>query len=162
MQVDENLLKYLNDEKIELDSVKQNDKFEINQLIENKFFVRYDINELDILKSIYHSEKYSKAELNITITTTLELYMSDKVENEIIKYIQNNIESNNQINKLNITWFGGEPLLCIDQIVRMTEKINNIALKNNIFTSYSIVTNGVLLNNDDVYEKAKICNINSY
>ncbi len=30
MQVDENLLKYLNDEKIELDSVKQNDKFEIN------------------------------------------------------------------------------------------------------------------------------------
>lgn len=123
MQVDENLLKYLNDEKIELDSVKQNDKFEINQLIENKFFVRYDINELDILKSIYHSEKYSKAELNITITTTLELYMSDKVENEIIKYIQNNIESNNQINKLNITWFGGEPLLCIDQIVRMTEKL---------------------------------------
>lgn len=181
MQVDENLLKYLNNEKIEFDSVKQNDKFEINQLIENKFFVRYDINELDILKSIYHSEKYSKAELNITITPTLdcnlkciycfekeifctrnELYMSDKVENEIIKYIQNNIESNNQINKLNITWFGGEPLLCIDQIVRMTEKINNIALKNNIFTSYSIVTNGVLLNNDDVYEKAKICNINSY
>ncbi len=88
--------------------------------------------------------------------------MSDKVENEIIKYIQNNIESNNQINKLNITWFGGEPLLCIDKIVRMTEKINNIALKNNIFTSYSIVANGVLLNNDDVYEKAKICNINSY
>lgn len=41
-------------------------------------------------------------------------------------------------------------------------KINNIALKNNIFTSYSIVTNGVLLNNNDVYEKAKICNINSY
>lgn len=123
MQVDENLLKYLNEEKIELDSVKQNDKFEINQLIENKFFVRYDINELDILKSIYHSEKYSKVELNITITTTLELYMSDKVENEIIKYIQNNIESNNQINKLNITWFGGEPLLCIDQIVRMTEKL---------------------------------------
>ncbi len=181
MLIDENLLTYLNDEKIELDSVNQNDKLEIKLLFENRFFVRYDIDELNILKSIYHSEKYSETELNITITPTLdcnlkciycfekeifrtrnELYMSDNVENEIIKYIQNNIESNNQTNKLNITWFGGEPLLCIDKIVRMTQKINNIAIKNNVVTSYSIVTNGVLLNNNDVYQKAKACNINSY
>lgn len=181
MLIDENLLSYLNDEKIELDSVNQNDKLEIKLLFENRFFVRYDIDELNILKSIYHSEKYNETELNITITPTLdcnlkciycfekeifrtrnELYMSDNVENEIIKYIQNNIESNNQTNKLNITWFGGEPLLCIDKIVRMTQKINNIAIKNNVVTSYSIVTNGVLLNNNDVYQKAKACNINSY
>lgn len=52
-------------------------------------------------------------------TTHPNTYMSDKVEDDIIQYIS----SNKDIKAIDVTWFGGEPLLAFDRAKSLTPKI---------------------------------------
>lgn len=72
------------------------------------------------------------------------IFMTDKVLEDIIQFIK----EHNKARKINITWYGGEPLLGFSQIRRfyeLFEKHINIPIHNQ-----SIVTNGYLLNKDKI------------
>ncbi len=59
---------------------------------------------------------------------------------------------NHPIERINIEWFGGEPLLLYDTIVDITKKLNKWCEKKEINYSYSATTNGYYLTVDK-YEK---------
>jgi uncharacterized protein len=61
----------------------------------------------------------------------------------ILSFIENNIDSFKQIN---ITWFGGEPLLCMNTIEFMTGEIETIRRRHHAKVLYFMTTNGFLLN----------------
>lgn len=63
-------------------------------------------------------------------------YMSPEVENAIVRFI-----SANKDKKISIIWFGGEPLLNVDTIKNITDKLK----KKQIDYSSSMITNGSLL-----------------
>lgn len=71
-------------------------------------------------------------------------YMTFEVAEQSILWLKENYEARNKTEKLNIVFFGGEPLLCYDTIiVPIVEKYKDIA-------EFSITTNGVLLDEDKV------------
>ncbi|MBO4738398.1 MAG: SPASM domain-containing protein [Bacteroidales bacterium] len=89
---------------------------------------------------------------NITIAPTMDCnfhcyycfeqpekeYMSDGVIEKIVTYI-NNIRN---CKRLNLTWFGGEPLLALQQITKITNKIR---LSSRTSKDFCIITNGYYL-----------------
>jgi uncharacterized protein len=65
--------------------------------------------------------------------------MSEDVEDDIVALIKNH----KSLERLNIDWYGGEPLMAFDVMQSLTKKIQDLNLPD--FKS-SIVTNGYLLN----------------
>lgn len=71
--------------------------------------------------------------------------MSKASQNALLKYIQKNIPYHRA---LHISWFGGEPLLSPEIIVRLSEKFIQICNTRHLPYSANMTTNGYLLNLD--------------
>jgi len=83
--------------------------------------------------------------------------MSLETQDNIIKLIEN-IYNYNKIKFLSVTWYGGEPLLGIDIIDSLSQRIIDFTTKNNINYNSNIITNGYLLDQRkvDILTKAKV------
>ena len=68
--------------------------------------------------------------------------MSDSTIDSIVEYIKN---YPHKLSKLSITWYGGEPLLAMSVIEKLSQKVLEIARERKIDYSAMIVTNGYLL-----------------
>lgn len=151
------LLNYNNNEIISFNEVLPDTIY--NQLIENKNLVESD--DYEILKLRNRVERYRKTgeTIYLTIAPTMDcnfdcyycfekshesLIMTEETENNIIEYLRIIPDLKN----IRVTWFGGEPLLAIDNIMRLTEKIKNLKLN----YSASIVTNGYDLEKIHFYQ----------
>lgn len=77
-------------------------------------------------------------------------YLDLQTEQAIIKYICNSITDKKS---LHISWFGGEPLLCIDTIDRISEALIKYCKLKNIEYSAEITTNGYFLTNEIISNK---------
>ena len=66
-----------------------------------------------------------------------------------------------KFNHLKLEWFGGEPLLCFEQIINFEKKTNEFCCKNNITFQHSMTTNGYLLSKNNVVKLLKH-NINTF
>lgn len=73
--------------------------------------------------------------------------ISKEVQNDIIHFIEKSIIENH-IKIVNITWYGGEPLLQQKILFHMQEKINEICQSHKIKQNSKIVTNGFLLSQE--------------
>lgn len=62
---------------------------------------------------------------------------------------------------MHITWFGGEPLLCYDEIIQMGKIIKLKLHSINVSLDSSIVTNGVLLSRERVVGLKENCSLSS-
>ena len=79
-------------------------------------------------------------------------YMSYETAEKAVEWLKTNYKAKNRTDKMNIVFFGGEPLLCYDEvIVPIVEKYKNEA-------KFSITTNGILLDEDkvDFFYKNKV------
>lgn len=73
--------------------------------------------------------------------------MSLETANDIIKYINNEVKNNrSKYDKIQLSWFGGEPLLNLKIIEYISSSVIEIARKNKIEYSADMTTNGYLLN----------------
>lgn len=70
------------------------------------------------------------------------IYMDDLVEEKIILFIKEHIG----LKALDVTWFGGEPLLAFDRIVSMTKKMQDLGLnyKAGMITNAYLLTENVI------------------
>ncbi|MDE6303480.1 MAG: radical SAM protein, partial [Paramuribaculum sp.] len=111
------------------------------------------------------SHRFNPTNLSLTINPTLacnfacpycfegthpSTFMTDEIEDAIVRFV----EKHEQARNLNITWFGGEPLLAFDRIVSLTRKLQGIGL--NYWAG--MITNGYLLTRDKLeqFDKLKI------
>ena len=69
--------------------------------------------------------------------------MSEDTLNGIVEYVKKEIK--NGIKSVILSWFGGEPLLAKEKIIKYNKIIQNICEENNILFRGSMTTNGYLL-----------------
>ena len=126
-----------------------------NSLRQMKAIVENDKDEINKIKYINSLRRVDNRRLILTINPTLacnfncsycfekqhpSIFMSDSIEEKIINFIKRNKDAK----ALDITWFGGEPLLAFDRIESLTNKFQSLNLK----YKAHIITNGYLLTSD--------------
>ncbi|WDL97929.1 radical SAM/SPASM domain-containing protein [Alicyclobacillus sp. ALC3] len=130
----------------------------IDTLKKNGFIIDDDLNEHTSLMQERESVTSDKSVISLTIAPTIDcnfgcpycfegddkpkLRMSEKTMRSVISFIKSMITESTH--RLNITWFGGEPLLGLPQIEHLTDLIQQEILIPNQINQYSagIITNG--------------------
>ena len=144
-------------------SVEIEDEEFLSQLKLGNFLIEDNFNEKDILRINMLNNRYSTSSLGLTIAPTADCnfrcpycyekdalcpqYMSSDVQDKIIELIKNQA---NTISVLSVSWYGGEPLMGIKAIERMSRAFIKICEENNITYFASIVTNGYYLTRKNV------------
>lgn len=140
----------------------------ISYLLDKSYIVKSEIDETSSLHQIYSRQKdvygNDSADINLTIGTTIICNMGcaycfeftkpskslkdEKNIDAIISYLQDMIDKSPVKNwgSLNVTWYGGEPLVNSSAIEKLSPKLLGLCEKNKIRYSASIITNGILLN----------------
>lgn len=153
--------------KIINNDIKSIEKNDLKKLLDKKVFVNNDNFEINRILFESNMARYSKALLKLTIIPTYScnfnctycyekerpnITWNSKIRQAIKEYL---IYSN--FNKNHITFYGGEPLLCLNSIIKFIDDIEN----SHINCSYSFVTNGYLINQDVIrfLQKIKLDNI---
>lgn len=156
------LHKVLADKRDYVEKVMKADKLEndssemFQKLVENGYIIDEKCDETQNLKHLY--ARFIKNDiLKITILPTEQCNyrckycyesfqrgkMSKELQDAIIKYVEKNIS---RYNGLSVSWFGGEPLLGMDVIEYISERLMQICKKNKVSYIADITTNGYLLN----------------
>lgn len=130
-------------------------------LLSRGFAVKDEIDEIGLLRYNANRSKDSKEEMEFVIAPTLAcnfkcIYcfesprkgsMNESTQNAVLSFIfkRTNTDENKRVH---IIWFGGEPLLYPNIIIRMNQKIYDFCKENNKECKSDIITNGYLLNRE--------------
>ena len=124
----------------------------INFLLENNFIVNVNTNEVEFCNFVRQRSVYADSVLDLMILPTdtcnfrcvycyekpNKQFMSETSENSLLSYLTRNVR---KYKKVGISWFGGEPLVCKEQVLRITQKMNEICKSNGIPFSGRMTTN---------------------
>jgi uncharacterized protein len=72
-------------------------------------------------------------------------FISEETENDLVNFIAGSIVDKTK--EISVTFYGGEPLLSIDAITRISGRLNDLASNKALRYSFGLVTNGTLLTN---------------
>ena len=86
---------------------------------------------------------------------------TDAIIENIAKFIKNQCEKYPNIKKLIVTWFGGEPMLCFPEIIKIGKILKESLSNLNIQLDSRIITNGVYLTKERVKLLKENCNLSS-
>lgn len=127
-------------------------------LVYGGYLLEDKTNELDIIKNNVLASRFSNNILNLTIAPTSNCNfrcpycfekdvlrpgkMVDSTVNDIYKFIEKEMS---HLEAVNITWYGGEPLLEMETICTLSKRIIELCKLNNVRYFASIITNGYLL-----------------
>jgi uncharacterized protein len=131
-----------------------------NNLIKGGFLIDHLFEEFEILKAQNRIGRFSGQELNLTVAPTLSCNfkctycfenprsnsMTTEVEKALIEFVSNKMK---KFKRLQVSWFGGEPLLKVEIIERLREAFREICeLNSAVFSPSAIITNGYLLSRE--------------
>lgn len=135
----------------------------VNQLKKGGFLIDDDCSELDLLKFRLLRNRYRTDSLSLTIATTADCnfrcaycyekdvikpdYMTKEIEDSILKLVESHIKN---ISFLSISWYGGEPLMNMGTLERLSRKFIKLCNENNVQYNAGIVTNGYLLTKENL------------
>lgn len=147
------------------------DEYLKKQLIYGGYLIDDETDELQLIQAQVLEDRYSSKNLVLTVAPTSDCnfrcvycyekdaihqaYMDENTQNKLIEFIQKKI---NKIEHFHITWYGGEPLLAIDQIYALSQRIIDLCNKKHVDYSAEIITNGYLLSKKNILT-LKECNI---
>lgn len=131
----------------------------ISDLKDNYILVESDELLINKIKLARLSTRFSSTRMNLTLAPTTACNficpycyeegadknktMNEQTEDEIIKLVS----SYSGLERLNVDWYGGEPLLAFDTVQSLTKKL--LALPVNEYKA-TLVTNGYLLDRDKI------------
>ena len=135
---------------------------EINILLNNGFLVEEFFDENEFLKYYNNKVRFTSDYFCLTIAPTLSCnfdcpycfenkrngIMSEKVQEELVRFVENKIK--NGVKTIEITWYGGEPLICFDIIKNLARKITEVSVSYNAKCKMGMISNGYLLNKEVV------------
>lgn len=128
------------------------------ELMDAGIIVDEAFDEVGFLSYCHNATKFSNESLHLVIATTMDCNfacpycyenrrkgkMSISVQDAILQFIESHIKKG--VHKLDITWYGGEPLLYPDIIDNLAERIKDLTYKYNCDLTMYMVTNGYLFN----------------
>lgn len=133
------------------------------------YVVDADYDELRAIKYRLLSSRYNTTSLGLTIAPTSNcnfrciycyekdsikpVTMSEQTQEELIEFVKQYVSV---IKSLSISWYGGEPLLAIDIIEKLSNVFMKLCEENKIEYSASMVTNGYLLTPENVKKLHKL------
>jgi uncharacterized protein len=114
-----------------------------------------DFDEVAFLHLKYLAGRFDTSRLDLLVTLTYDcdfrclycsekrqsVYLNDDVERGIVELVRNRVNCQG-IRRLALGWFGGEPLLCKDQIRRMSKELVQIAEEKGVRIRATLTTNG--------------------
>lgn len=124
-------------------------------LLKHSILTRNDKDDFLIYKSNIQNQREINNFMHLTVAPTMDccfkchycfekykspLHMDEGVMNSIVNYLS----SQKQLKRIKLTWFGGEPLMAIDEIKLLYRKITTKLP--NLKTSSNIITTGYHLN----------------
>lgn len=132
---------------------------EISQFKYGGFLIDDNFDELNYIKFNLLSSRYNNRSLGLTLAPTLDcnfdcvycyekensekFYMNGDVEDRIVDFVRTKAKESD---RLDVSWYGGEPLLAYKTIDRLTSEFLKITDDYNLKYSAYIITNGYLLN----------------
>ena len=133
----------------------------LDQLKYGKFVQPTEPSELDILRFESQRAKYDASSLGLVIAPTMACNMAcvycyettrvGRMTADTATAMVNFVEKQaKDLKDLSVTWYGGEPLLALDIVEELTNRILSVTEKNNVKYSAMIVTNGYLLDQPTV------------
>ena len=130
----------------------------LSDLKRGGFVVDADFNEILSLRYRLLRSRYSDGYLGLTIAPTSDcnfrciycyekdsikpITMTEETQDALLKFVEQQLPT---LHNLSITWYGGEPLLAINIIEKLSAKLISLCDEHNIEYSADIVTNGFLL-----------------
>lgn len=122
------------------------------------FIVEDQIDELQILRHDMYVDRFSSNALNLTIAPTSDCNfrcpycyekdvlhvqrMTDETANKLVEFVQ---EKASGIGSLEISWYGGEPMMEYNRIQELSQRFMKICREHEIAYDAGIITNGYLL-----------------
>ena len=149
-----NILKSAHDKDISENDIDS----ELYKILKDKrFFVENQYDEFNEYKRVLLNNRNTNDFLSITVAPTMDcnyscpycfesakdIYISHKTIKSIAKFVENQ----KIISDIRILWFGGEPLLGINEIEELYLRLKSI---NGKTISSKIITNGYYLNQDNI------------
>lgn len=142
-------------------NLKKLDENTFKMAKEEGFVVSKEIDETTLLELNYLKSQFNDEYLGIVIAPTMQCNfacpycfeprikgkMSIKTQHALIDFIEMHLKRG--IKHIDVTWYGGEPLIYKDIIAKLTKQITKLALNYNVKYSAYIITNGYLVNDDD-------------
>lgn len=122
-------------------------------LLKSRIIVSNQEDDLNVYLADVLKNKYNPTDVALTILPTRgcnfgciycyeqdrpTISMTEDVEEGMIKFLK----SNSNLKRLSVVWYGGEPLMNYDSIVRLTAKFKELEVE----YAAKMVTNGYLLN----------------
>ena len=162
-EVDKSFLNVLNHSK-DLDFY--NDSELIKNMKEGSYIIEDDCDELDQLKMLNYIGKFNSKDLSLVIAPTLNCnfacpycfensqkgFINKDVQKALFDWVEKSAKNKSNIN---ISWYGGEPLLAKDIIFKMSNKFLDICKKQGVDYNAYIITNGYLADDVTVEAMAK-------
>ncbi len=136
-------------------------------LLRQGFLVGDDIDELELIAYTHESARKNLDTFSATIELTeacnfkclycyqkhTQNHMQDQVCENVIRYLSKKIK---KLRHLHINWFGGEPLIQLKGLKRMSQKLKNETNINGCSFSQHLTTNGYLITQSVAKELAVI------
>lgn len=149
---------FLNEAQYEISEMPSDTKKIIEQFSAMGFIVDQNIDELSRLELKQNFDRYGNRTLILTIGPSMDCnmccpycfeaerhgVMTQETAEKLIQFAEDYITAR-KIEALNITWYGGEPLLGLDRIEQISKALIPYCEERNIPYSAMIVTNGYLL-----------------
>jgi len=147
----------------------------LDQFYRGNILVDKNFDELEFLKAKMNMGKFSQKTLNLTIVTTLSCNLECQycyqgrinsisspilIKDDILKFVEDRI-SLMGYRYLNVTWYGGEPLMEKGFIFSLAKDLQKLCKSLHCHYSSTIVTNGTILDKKiiDKLKAAKVKNI---
>lgn len=142
-------------------------------LIEEKFIISKNDNEIKSLEKYHHQKKDDYSTLSFVITPTLKCNfrctycfqehinsnMNNDMTNKVVEFIKKQIDKHkNETKTISLCWYGGEPLINYKCINKISGEIISYCDKNKLNYVSNIITNGYLIDRvpKDFFVKNKI------
>jgi len=138
------------------------------KLREIGLIIEDNVNELDIIRTKHLQYKNAEHYLLIILPTyscnfacwyCTQNHKEEFMTSETQEYIKNHIAKyllNNHIKRFELSWFGGEPLLCFSTIKNITKFAQSFCMKHNISFSNGITTNGYFITEEYAKEMKEL------
>lgn len=152
-------------DEIIIDDIK--DSILLAKLSNEEFILPKGFDEVKWCKLKQNEVIYGSKELDVLLIPTnmcnfrctycfqdhIENYMSEEIERSVISFLKKKIP---KCKMFRVGLFGGEPLLCADQLIRILTAADDICRKNGIPMVGEISTNGYLLTPEIFFKLLKL------
>lgn len=143
----------------------------------NGFIINQEENEIEKLKKLSREIDNDKTHFTLVINPTMNCNfkcwycyethekgskMTEETVQNVCTFISHMIEDNPELQSLNISWFGGEPMLYFSNVIApIMEFAAPYCEDHGIYLNFQFTTNGYLFN-DQMIERLKKFNISGF